>query len=382
MANNKKYKGVYLDAKTNKYYVSTTFLTKDGVSIKKCKRGFETAKKAELWKLQKGMEISQQSVYTLDNERNEMSKIIDDYITYIKPTVKPTTAAHKKCVLRDSIASFFKTPRDITVKSITEFYNHIGSLEMKNSSKNIYISTIKAFVEYLELIELIDTSIAKKFKLIFKSLKVNDESVASFLEIDEFRAFINTFQPYELMDKVYFELLYFTGLRVSESLALRYDDIDIENKAILINKQIKYSYQLISTKGMQVYGNRVLIPYTKTNQNKTVVLPDWLLDELLSLRGVYGDYKGFIFAKVDGIQTPIRMKDVLEKHLKLAGLKHIRIHDFRHSHITMLYDMNVDGKYVAERLGHCSANTSHLVYEHITKNKRAKNDEIISMLKL
>ena len=88
------------------------------------------------------------------------------------------------------------------------------------------------------------------------------------------------------------------------------------------------------------------------------------------------------FFKNGTFLSRLSIRFVLNKHLDLVNIKRIRIHDFRHSHITNLYDMGCDGKYVAERVGHSNEMTSRKVYQHLTKNKKRKNDLLVSKMKI
>ena len=86
-----KYKGVFLDPKTNKYCVQTTFKTKDGFYIKKCKRGFKTAKEANLWKNKTAIEISGSNIDMTINQRTEVDVVIEKYIAFKSQKYKLNT---------------------------------------------------------------------------------------------------------------------------------------------------------------------------------------------------------------------------------------------------------------------------------------------------
>jgi integrase len=103
------------------------------------------------------------------------------------------------------------------------------------------------------------------------------------------------------------------------------------------------------------------------------------------LKEHYSEKRKFLFSSVesyDKIISKANARLVYRKHLKLAGLPDIKIHDLRHSHTTMLYDNGCDSKYVAERLGQICEQTSLRTYKHLTKEKKQMNDNIVNQFTL
>ena len=61
----------------------------------------------------------------------------------------------------------------------------------------------------------------------------------------------------------------------------------------------------------------------------------------------------------------------MKNYTKKAGLPHIRVHDLRHSHASMLINMGISPKLIQERLGHKSISTTLDVYSHFYKDRQA-----------
>ena len=170
-----------------------------------------------------------------------------------------------------------------------------------------------------------------------------------FWTLDDFNRFIKCVKnpKYHLI----YNILYWTGLRIGELLALTPDDIDHENRAVRVNKTYhRYHKQdIIST------------PKTKKS-NRTVYLHKTLFDELT-------DYlsENTEISRTDRI-FPVSfdsVRDRLERTAKKIGIKRIKIHDLRHSHASLLIDMNVSPLAISERLGHEKVETTLNIYSHL-----------------
>jgi len=147
-----------------------------------------------------------------------------------------------------------------------------------------------------------------------------------------------------------FEMLYWTGIRKGELLALTREDIDLDRKTVTINK----TYQCI--KGEEFFGD----PKT-VRSYRTVVMPDFLCEELEDYFRMYYD-----------LQPTDRLFPVDKAYLnkKLAqgcakaNLPRIRVHDLRHSHVSLLINMGFSAVAIAERVGHESIDITYR-YAHM-----------------
>lgn len=116
-------------------------------------------------------------------------------------------------------------------------------------------------------------------------------------------------------------MLYWTGIRCGELLALTTEDIDFENKKLRINK----SYQRIK-------GKDVITDPKTRKSNRIIIMPDFLVEEMEEYtKGLYGyklDDRIFQISKTS-------LHNELARGSKLAGLQKIRVHDLRHSHVAL-----------------------------------------------
>lgn len=141
----------------------------------------------------------------------------------------------------------------------------------------------------------------------------------------------------------FFKLLYWTGLRYGEAVALTVKDYDKVNGTIKVNKTWDNVHKVAtSPKTHNSYRTVVC-----TNEVKT------LLNERLSVcTNVYGnDEDSILFGVVEHL-SPRTMQHAFERYSKRAGLPKINIHALRHSHVFMLRKIGFDAFEIAKRLGH------------------------------
>ena len=153
-----------------------------------------------------------------------------------------------------------------------------------------------------------------------------------------------------------FEVLYWCGLRVGEMLALTPDDVDFERAVVSVSK----SYQ-------RIRGRDVVTDPKTPKSVRTVAMPGFLADELADwLQGhpVAHDGRMFPFTKE-------RMHHEMARGCKATGVKRIRIHDLRHSHVSLLIDMGYSAVAIADRLGHESADVTFR-YAHLFPDRQGE----------
>lgn len=155
-----------------------------------------------------------------------------------------------------------------------------------------------------------------------------------------------------------FEILYWSGLREGEMLALTPADIDFEKGTITVNKTYKRK------KGQDV----ITSPKTEKS-NRTISMPQFLCEEIKDcLKMIYGIKKNDrIFS---GLSVHMLYRE-MDRCSKEAGVKCIRIHDLRHSHISLLIDMGFSAVAIGDRVGHESVEITYR-YAHLFPSKQGE----------
>jgi integrase len=230
-----------------------------------------------------------------------------------------------------------------------------------------------------------DLAILPKVNLTVEEIE-KDEMAEKYLEKDELKTFFRVITDKGLpMDQIIFVTLAYTGMRVGELLALKWKDIDFEEKEISITKTL---YNIESRKD----AYQLLTPKTKTSIRK-ITFDESLfpilrqhrqlqLENRMKARKFWHD-EDFVITREDGYpMSPrfihYRMKR-LEKfyHQKVELKKPLHPHMLRHTHTAMLTEAEADLRAIMQRLGHSDSKTTLSVYTHVTDVlKRSTSDKL------
>ena len=172
---------------------------------------------------------------------------------------------------------------------------------------------------------------------------------------EEYEKFSNAISKSSM--KLAFDILFYTGMRSGELLALTPADI-LSTKRIDINKNYA-----------KVKGQELFLEPKTPKAKRCISIPNFL----------YNDIQDYI-SKLYGIEQGDRIfyftKSALDKEIKrvaaAAGLPAIRVHDLRHSHASMLIEMGFTALEIADRLGHESIKTTLDTYSHLYPDKDQK----------
>lgn len=291
-------------------------------------------------------------------------KAYQNYLKYIELKQKPTSVLSFKRKFDYLILPYFKNKKINKIKESDIVFWQI-EIEKKGYSygykKNLFYC-LTAFFDYCILFY----NIKKNVPRLVGNFKYNDinKNKIDIWTISEYKSFINSVD--NKIYKILFEFLFLTGVRKSEALALNFNDVDFDNRIITINKSI--SKDLIN-------GKRIILPPKTKKSIRKILIDKNLIDNLKDLQNYYiNNFKNynnnfFVFggSKPISCTTLNRKKDY---YCEKANVKKIRIHDFRHSHATILYNNNVSVATISKRLGHSSIKTTLDVYVH------AENEEI------
>ena len=180
-------------------------------------------------------------------------------------------------------------------------------------------------------------------------------------------------------DYLMFEILFWTGIREGELLSLTITDFDMTNNLLHINK----TYHRID-------GKDVISTPKTDNSVRTIIIPNFLKEEVQEYISYhYGFPENERLFPIVARTLQKRMK----RYEKKTGVKPIRVHDLRHSHVAYLINQGVEPLIIKERLGHKNIQITLNTYGHLypsrqkevaalldEKNKgRADQQEIMKM---
>ena len=147
-----------------------------------------------------------------------------------------------------------------------------------------------------------------------------------------------------------FEILYWCGLRIGELLALTPKDFDFENNILKVTKSYK-----------RVRGEDIVTDPKTQKSIRNIVMPNFLADEIKEyLSSIYG------IGEEDRIfqNSKSYFRHEMVRGSKAAGVKRIRVHDLRHSHVSYLIDKGYTALAIADRLGHEAVDITYR-YAHL-----------------
>lgn len=173
--------------------------------------------------------------------------------------------------------------------------------------------------------------------------------------------------------KMFFRILFYTGMRKGELIVLTWDDIDFVNDTITINKTLARGLEnrLLVQTPKTISGNRVLDMDAETMSQ----LKRWQLQQrtfMLSI-GINANSKGqLVFPSANNSFTsPTKPREWMQQiYKKHPDLKQITCHGARHTHASLLFEAGASIKQVQERLGDSDVKVLLNVYTHVSKHAK------------
>ena len=169
------------------------------------------------------------------------------------------------------------------------------------------------------------------------------------------------------------------GLRTQELIALKWKNLDIEQKELRVREAIKRTITRDDAGNIIAHGSKLGSTKTKTSQ-RSIAIPPVLLDVLLEwkeychLKGIKTDSEAFVFPNTDrGKKNSRRTYSSLRSLFMRFVIKHgledesLTLYMFRHTFATMLLEEKVNPKIVSEMMGHASIKTTLDIYSAVFK---------------
>ena len=273
------------------------------------------------------------------------NEVIEEYLEYLEIKTKKSSFRSIKNRITNHILPYVKDYNiyDFKAKDYLQWQIKINKLNYKFKYKSTLHTCFVTLLNFCITFYDLNTNVASKVGN-FKNNEIKEKG--NIWSIDEFNKFINVVDNKTY--NVLFKLLYFTGVREGEALALTFNDIDFDKKTLTINKTATRFFE---------NGKRILSNPKTNKSNRIICLDDLLLKEIFDLKNelkkTYKNFSNdyFIFG---GIKTipPTTLTRYKNKYCDLANVKQIKIHEFRHSHACLLFKNNVPIDEIAYRLGH------------------------------
>ena len=342
---------IYKDNVTGKWRVVYRYTDWTGETHQSSKRGFSTKREALMWE----RELLLKKEAKLDMTFESFYEI---YVEDMQNRIRDNTWGTKTNIARTKILPYFGKRKigEIEPRDIIAWQNELLAIRQPNGKP--YSSS------YLQKIHS-QLSAIFNHAVRYYDLHSNPAAKAGNMGNEERREMLfwtkEKYQKFSevMMDKPVsyyaFQMLYWTGIREGELLALTPADFDFEHGTVKISK----TYQRF--KGEDI----ITSPKTKKS-NRTIQMPEFLCTQMQEFfKMQYG------LKKKDRIFTVTKsyLHHEMDIGAKTAGVKRIRIHDLRHSHISLLIDMGFSAVAIADRVGHESIEITYR-YAHLFPSKQ------------
>lgn len=284
----------------------------------------------------------------------------NEYALYLKKRYKKQTFDTWQYNFCCNILSFFEnySIENITIKDIINWQDFILDKNFCNNHNKNLFGMLKKFFHYCYIYYGFDETIFLRVEPFPHKVEIKKHNTYTLKEFNQFISCVD-----ELIYKHFFSLMFFCGTRPGEAMALTFNDI--KGNYISINKTI------------DEHGNRS-IGLPKTDSSIRIIeVDDTLKNDLLELKKYYKNtYSSFndnffIFGGIKPLSsTTINRRK--KKACERANLHSIKLHEFRHSHATLLKDEGIDTHIVSKRLGHSKTSTTIDIYQHCNKEQEKR----------
>ncbi len=344
----------YKDERRGTWYCQFYYEDWQGVKKKKQKRGFKTKKEALEW----------ESNFKLSANANmdmTLGAFVEIYFRDKDGELKERSIKNKKYMIEAHVLPYFenKPMNSITPSDIIQWQNTMREKGFAQTYLRMIQNQITALFTHASNIYNLANNPCKKVKKMGKA----DADKIDFWTKAEYDKFIETF---EVGNRYYvlFEILFWTGCREGELLALTKSDIDFANNKLHISK----TYYRTERKD--------IITAPKTEQSvRTIDIPEFLKQEIK-------DYVDKMYELPDDERIfPIvaeAVQHMLKNHADKAGIKRIRVHSLRHSHVAYLINQGVQPLIIKERLGHRDIKITLNTYGHLYPSQQKQVAEMLN----
>ena len=347
---------IHKDNATGKWRVVYRYTDWTGETHQSSKRGFPTKREAQMWE----RELLLKKEAKLDMTFESFYEI---YVEDMQNRIRDNTWGTKINIARTKILPYFGKRKigEIEPRDIIAWQNELLAIRQPNGKP--YSAS------YLQKIHS-QLSAIFNHAVNFYHLPSNPAQKAGNMGKEEHREMLFwTKEEYlkfadVMMDKPVsyyaFEILYWCGLRMGELLALTPADFNFETHTLRINK----SYQ-------RLHREDVITPPKTLKSNRTIKMSQFLCDEMQ-------DYLKMLYEPKEDERIFTISKSYLHHEMnrgsKVSGVKRIRVHDLRHSHVSLLINMGFTVLAIADRMGHESIDITYR-YAHLFPSEQTQMAE-------
>lgn len=315
----------------------------------------------------------------IPDSKMTVKELFDEYIAAKKHEVRATSLQKTTGILERDVLPYLKdySLDKLTIKALQEWKNIIAEKSTKCTTKNNALRELRALLNYAVRLEYIEKNPVKNLgNFRDPNFEATSEKL-HYYTAEQFKAFIkqaelNCCSLTDYGYYVFFNIAFLTGMRKGEINALRWSDID--DNIIHVRRSIAQKLK---------EGDNETPPKNKSSI-RDIQMPSNLVEILKQQKTRHESVKGYTddFRVCGGIaclrDTSIENKN--KKFSKEAGLPHIRIHDFRHSHASLLCNEGINIQEIARRLGHSDISMTWNTYSHLYPREEERAISILEKI--
>lgn len=332
--------------------------TETGKRKQKTKGGFATKKEATaalndlIYEFNKGTWIQPRNILVKD--------FANEWLKNYKHQLRETTAEQYETKVRKWIIPILG---DFKVQELKPIHAQMFSRKLLDSSMSSTAHKTYAIAKFM-FKHAVDLEVIPKNPLANVSIKEQKRQVITW-SFEELKHFLEIVKKHDSFYYGVFAIAAYTGLRKGEVLGLRRIDVDFESGKL----NIKQGLIETKEKGVQIGDLKTPASYRQVAIDSFVIS---ILKEQINKNNIMkmkfgSEYRdqGIIFCHLDGVvYRPSSLNRPFRKFIELSGVPYIRFHDMRHTHATLLLELNVNPKVVSDRLGHSSVKITLDTYTH------------------
>lgn len=348
---------VYKENDSNTWRSQFYYTDWTGKKHKKNKRGFKTKREAQQYEA----EFVKQARADMDMM---LSSFVEVYLKDKEVELKQRTLRNKRYMFKTHVIPYLgnKKMNEITASDILAWQKAVkDSKDYSDAYLRMLQNQVTALFIHAQRIYYLKDNPCKRVKKMGRS----DNRSLNFWTLEEYRKFIDTFDK-SSMHYLMFEILFWTGMREGELLALTKNDIDVGQMTLRINKTY-----------FRLQGEDIITDPKTDSSIRTIDLPKFLVDEIQKYWNTLYEHP------LDARMFPIvaeALQHVMVRHIKKAEVKKIRVHDLRHSHCAYLINQGVQPLIIKERLGHKDIKVTLNTYGHLYPSEQKKVANLLNDL--
>ena len=357
-----------------KYYMFQIFLGRDEITGKKrytTRRGFKTRKEALLCEAKIKTEIDTNGL--LNTDVTTFKEIYELWYEGYQHTIKESTLLvnqHIFNLLLDKLENMQLKKLTLPYcQKIINNYSKSFSLAVLKKIK-IYGSMI---LDYAVKMKVIYSNPMKDVLLPKKKDDITSDDKDKYYSKEELKQFLELVESeHDIKLTAMFRLLAYTGIRKGELQALNWDDIDFTNNMITVNKTLALNTEKKVV--VQTPKSKSSIRSISIDEQTANILKRWKLKQRERFLMVGTRIKKHQPCFSDEVTNSYLYLNFMNANLKRICKKNefklIKVHGFRHTHCSLLFESGFTIQEVQDRLGHSDLKTTMSIYAHVTEKQR------------